>query len=169
MNSIYINEIIKKETLSSKAVAVLHNLALHSNKDNECFPALKTISRECHLSVRTVQRALDELLSIGLITKKHNYRSNGSQTSNIYKIIVAVAERAAAIESNAILKLRDMKKRLEAVEAKKLQAAITLQPAEKIEKDSRGQLSSKFVSQLFNKITMALKNTNLTIPPSQID
>ena len=84
MNNIAINTIIKSEDhLTAKAAAVLHNLALHSNKNNECFPALKTIARECRLSLRTVQRALDELLSAGIITKKHNYRPNGSQTSNI--------------------------------------------------------------------------------------
>lgn len=168
MNSIAINNIIKSEDhLTAKAVAVLHNLALHSNKSNECFPALKTIAKECRLSLRTVQRALDELLSAGIITKKHNYRPNGSQTSNIYKIITAVAERAAAIEQNAMLKMRDLRKRMEYALAHKNQVSAfpAMRPAVADEKKTgHGRLKG-----MMKSIAGMLKNSDLTRGDSQTD
>ncbi len=172
MNNIAINTIIKSEDhLTAKAAAVLHNLALHSNKNNECFPALKTIARECRLSLRTVQRALDELLSAGIITKKHNYRPNGSQTSNIYKIITAVAERAAAIEQNAMLKMRDLKKRMEYALARKNQfsAFSAINPSISEEKKtSHGRLHAVCILKgMIKNITGMLKNSHLTRGDSQ--
>lgn len=163
MNNIYINEIIKNESLTSKAAAVLHNLALHSNKENECFPALKTIARECRLSVRTVQRALDELLSVGLITKKHNYRANGSQTSNIYRIIEAASDRAAAAAENAMLKMRDLRRRMEAAAAKKAQQSICITP----KANNDGIL--QHIKATFASMAQAFKNEHLARGDSQTD
>lgn len=173
MNNIAINTIIKSEDhLTAKAAAVLHNLALHSNKNNECFPALKTIARECRLSLRTVQRALDELLSAGIITKKHNYRANGSQTSNIYKIISAVAERAAAIEQNAMLKMRDLKKRMEYALARKNQvsafSAINPSASESESEEKKGG-HGRLLKRMMESITGMLKNSDLTRGDSQND
>lgn len=133
MNTIKAYEIIANTELTKKAAAVLLNLTMHSNKEDKCFPALKTIARECKMSVRSVQRGLDELLEIGLITKKHNFRANGSQTSNIYTIVAAVEERAAAAKENAMLKMRDLRKRMEQAKAKKNQTALHFPTAENAE------------------------------------
>ncbi len=162
MNTIKANEIVKTTAMSRKAAAVLHNLAMHSNKKDECFPALKTIAREVRMSVRSVQRALDELLEAGLITKKHNYRANGSQTSNIYKIIAAVEDRAAAAVSNAQLKLRDMQRRLAYQQQR--QAQMSFMPS----KDSNSHAIPQY-KNLLHRAANALKNAYLSRGAGQID
>lgn len=172
MNTIKANEIIKSTSMSRKAAAVLHNLAMHSNKKDECFPALKTIAKEVKMSVRSVQRALDELLEAGLITKKHNYRANGSQTSNIYKIIAAVEDRAAAAISNAQLKLQDMRKRMEY--AQKRQAQTSLFDAPSASSGSGKSMddivsNASIISRLINLLSTSLKNTHLSRGAGQTD
>ena len=72
--------------LSAKAKAVMAYLAFRSNKINTCFPALKTISSGCSLSLSTVKRAIRELLSFSLIKKDERYRADGGQTSNLYTL-----------------------------------------------------------------------------------
>lgn len=51
-----------------------------------CWPGIKTIARDLHLSPRTVQRALNDLERAGYIQRQRRYRENGSCTSNLYII-----------------------------------------------------------------------------------
>lgn len=51
-----------------------------------CWPGIKTIARDLHLSPRTVQRALNDLERAGYIERQRRYRGNGSCTSNLYVI-----------------------------------------------------------------------------------
>ena len=51
-----------------------------------CWPSIKTIARDLHLSPRTVQRALNDLEHAGYIRRENRYRENGSRTSNLYVI-----------------------------------------------------------------------------------
>jgi predicted transcriptional regulator len=72
--------------LPHRAVAVYMYLKSRANKDGTCWPAVRTIARELHLSRATVQRALRELQSSGWLVKENRYRDNGSSTSNLYRI-----------------------------------------------------------------------------------
>ena len=49
-----------------------------------CWPGVKTIARDLHLSPRTVQRALNDLEHAGYIERQRRHRENGSCTSNLY-------------------------------------------------------------------------------------
>ena len=49
-----------------------------------CWPGVKTIARDLHLSPRTVQRALNDLECAGYIQRQRRHRENGSCTSNLY-------------------------------------------------------------------------------------
>ena len=49
-----------------------------------CWPGVKTIVRDLHLSPRTVQRALNDLDRAGYIQRQRRYRNNGSCASNLY-------------------------------------------------------------------------------------
>ena len=51
-----------------------------------CWPGIKTIARDLHLSPRTVQRALNDLEHAGYIRRENRYRENGSRASNLYVI-----------------------------------------------------------------------------------
>ena len=64
-----------------------------------CWPGIKTIARDLHLSPRTVQRALNDLEHAGYIQRQRRHRENGSCTSNLYiKIIRAFSEKCAKIK-----------------------------------------------------------------------
>lgn len=58
-----------------------------TNKDGICWPSIKTIARELHLSRATVCRALKDLYNAGLLVKENRWRENGGCTSNLYKIL----------------------------------------------------------------------------------
>lgn len=73
--------------ISLKAKTVMSYLTFRSNKQNTCFPALKTIAQGCSLSLSSVKRAIKELLGLNLVRKNKRYREDGGQTSNLYTIL----------------------------------------------------------------------------------
>lgn len=75
-------------SLPGRAKTVMFYLVNRSNKELTCFPAIPTMARETGLSERTVQRALKELCAEGYIVKTPRYRKNGSQSSNLYLLVV---------------------------------------------------------------------------------
>ena len=81
----YFNSIYAAD-LPHRAVAVYMYLKDRTNKDGVCWPSIKTIARELHLSRATVQRALNDLCAAGYLSKKNRWRENGGCTSNRYKI-----------------------------------------------------------------------------------
>lgn len=70
----------RKAVLIALANATNHHTGL-------CCPSLKRLAVETDLSVSTVQRAIDGLISMGLIAKSERHRSNGSVTSNAYTFL----------------------------------------------------------------------------------
>lgn len=85
--------------LKSRAVLVMNYLIFRSNSTGACFPAIRTISRECHISVNTVKRALDDLVEAGYVKKDARFleMKNGAQTSNLYTLCEGMFD-AAEIE-----------------------------------------------------------------------
>ena len=55
-----------------------------SDKNGQCYPAIGTIARELHLSRRTVERAIQDLLQAGLIEKEQRWRDNGGRSSLLF-------------------------------------------------------------------------------------
>ena len=80
------NFIYAEEHLSHREKAVYIYLRDRANVSGVCWPGIKTIAGELGLSTRTVQRALDDPEAAGLIVKKQRRRSNGSLTSNLYRL-----------------------------------------------------------------------------------
>lgn len=75
--------------LKPRARLVLNCLALHCNKDGQCFPSIRTIARECGYSINTVKRALDDLVKAGFVVKEARFDvecKHGGQTSNLYTL-----------------------------------------------------------------------------------
>ena len=64
----YFTEIYAQE-LPHRAKAVYMYLKDRSNKDGQCYPSIGTVARELQLSRRTVERAIDDLVRAGFITK----------------------------------------------------------------------------------------------------
>jgi DNA-binding transcriptional regulator YhcF (GntR family) len=77
---------IYKLNLPHRAVAVYMYLRDRADKFGECFPSVKTISKDLKMSERTVQRAFRDLEKEGLIKCEKRLRNNGSQSSNLFRM-----------------------------------------------------------------------------------
>ena len=93
MNQYEMKQIAYQSTLKSRALQVLVYLIDRSNKEGTCFPAISTMSRELHISVSTVKRALRELTESGFVKKD-------GQTSNLY-ILCFISGNEAPVEDKA--------------------------------------------------------------------
>ena len=80
------NYIYAEKELPHRAKSVYIYLRDRANGDDVCWPKVKTIATELKLSRRTVQRALTDLESAGMIERRMQYRENGSCTSNLYLV-----------------------------------------------------------------------------------
>ena len=77
---------IYAENIPHRAKAVYMYLRDRTNASGTCWPGIKKIAADLHLSRSTVKRALDDLYKAGLIEKKPRYRENGSRSSNLYVV-----------------------------------------------------------------------------------
>lgn len=66
--------------------AILMALANYADANGECWPSYKTLADDCEVSRRTVIRVMERLVESGLIEKRPDSRTNGGDTSNIYRI-----------------------------------------------------------------------------------
>lgn len=78
---------IYAEELPHRAKAVYMYLKDRSNQEGQCYPAIGTIARELQLSRRTVERAIDDLMRAGLVTKEQRWRENGGRSSLLLSLI----------------------------------------------------------------------------------
>lgn len=72
--------------LPHRAVAVYMYLSNRANKKRECFPSVRTIAADLHLSKSTVFRALNDLEAVGLIEREERWRTSGGRSSTLYKL-----------------------------------------------------------------------------------
>ena len=81
------NERIYADTeLSHRARTVYMYLRDRADAEGKCWPGIKRIASDLHLSRRTAQRALADLEQAGYIRRDERFRENGSRTSNLYTI-----------------------------------------------------------------------------------
>ncbi len=81
----YFTEIYVQE-LPHRAKAVYMYLKDRSNKEGQCYPSIRTIAGELQLSRRTVERAIDDLVRAGLVTKEQRWRENGGRSSLLFTL-----------------------------------------------------------------------------------
>jgi len=68
-------------------LAVLWVIQSYANKDDQqCYPSLTTIAKSSCMSKRSVQKVVNQLVSLGWLEKKHQKGKNGKQGSNLYKV-----------------------------------------------------------------------------------
>ena len=82
----YFDSIYADTLLPPRAVSVYMYLKDRSDAGNTCWPSVRRIAEDLKLSLRTVQRALTDLERHGFLERTHRRRSNGSLTSNLYRI-----------------------------------------------------------------------------------
>ena len=81
----YFSKIYASE-LPHRAKTVYIYLQDRCNADGQCYPAIGTIAKELNLSRRTVERAIQDLVKIGLIQKEQRWRENGGKSSLLYTL-----------------------------------------------------------------------------------
>ena len=87
MNQYEMKKLAYQSNLRNRALQVLLYLIDRANKEQTCFPAVRTIARELHISVSTVKRAMQELVESGYVTKESRFReSNGGHIQSLYAI-----------------------------------------------------------------------------------
>ena len=77
-------DLYSHEELPPRAKSLYMYLKDRSNRDGECWPAIKSISRDTSMSVSTVKRAIADLVGCGLLRKENRFRENGGTTSSRY-------------------------------------------------------------------------------------
>ena len=82
----YFDTIYADRNLPHRAKTVYMYLRSMSASKGECWPGIKTIAADLHLSRSTVKRALNDLERHGYIQRTPRYRENGSRSSNLYML-----------------------------------------------------------------------------------
>lgn len=79
--------------LTQRATLVAFYLINRADSEGTCFPGVKTIAKECNISTRTVQRALNDLEEVGFLVRENRFHVQGGQRSNLYYLQVLEDER----------------------------------------------------------------------------
>lgn len=75
-----------RQNLKPIPKSVLAVLGDHANDAGVCWPRIAIIAEKVGVSTRTVQRSIQHLVKRGLITVEQRYRSDGSHSSNRYRL-----------------------------------------------------------------------------------
>ena len=71
--------------ISDRAVRLYALLARRANGDSQAFPSRKYLAVNMHCSSKSVDRAMEELLGIGAVTKQRQFQDS-RQTVNLYTL-----------------------------------------------------------------------------------
>ena len=99
--SLLIERVYKLE-LTQRATLVAFYFINRADQENTCFPGVKTIAKECHMSTRTVQRALNDLEEAGFIKRESRFHEMGGQRSNMYYLLVDEMDMLEHVEETEV-------------------------------------------------------------------
>lgn len=80
-------EMIYTANLTQRATLVIFYLINRADKEMTCFPSVGKIAKECNISSRTVQRALNDLEDYGFLERVSRFHERGGQRSNLYRLV----------------------------------------------------------------------------------
>lgn len=72
-------------------------LLRHSNEKMKCFPSRKLIATECCMDKKTVDSAIANFITLGLVKKVCQQREDGTKTSNLYYVARLLKQRNFAV------------------------------------------------------------------------
>ena len=82
--------------VSDRAVRLYGVLARYADAHGRAWPGRKTLATRLRCSTDSIDRALEQLVAIGAVTKRGRVTENGDQTSNLY--VVRVTPHRPALE-----------------------------------------------------------------------
>lgn len=80
----YFDTIYADSSMPHRAKAVYMYLKDRMNSERKCWPGIRRIAADLHLSRSTIKRAIKELEQGGYIQRTRRNRENGGSTSNLY-------------------------------------------------------------------------------------
>lgn len=78
---------VRDNRLTDSVFRTLSDLGMYTDKDGWCFPSQSTIAEDRGLSRQTINAHLELLEKLGYIESRNQFKSDGSQTSNMYRIL----------------------------------------------------------------------------------
>ena len=78
---------ISDERISSAQLRTLAALAIYGDENGWCFPKLQTIGKMLGKSKQAVSMDIKALVDLGYVQKKPQFREDGSQKNNLYRIL----------------------------------------------------------------------------------
>ncbi len=91
----YLNAVTAHLHLKGTVKPIAVALANRANDTGACWPSIKTLSNDTGFSASTVKRSIHTLKDSGYLTIKTRTRKDGSQTSNLYKLVLESFTNAA--------------------------------------------------------------------------
>lgn len=86
------------QPISATDKVVLLALADHASDRGECWPSVSLLMQRAYVGERTVQRALQSLEDGGFIIRERRQRENGSDTSNLYRLMLTKVSQGVSAE-----------------------------------------------------------------------
>ena len=80
----YFDTIYADNSMPHRAKAVYMYLEDRMDSERKCWPAIRRIAADLHLSRSTIKRAIQELEQNGYLRRILRSRENGGSTSNLY-------------------------------------------------------------------------------------
>jgi hypothetical protein len=81
--------------ISATTVRLYCVLQRYANSHGVCFPSRSTLARRCQVSIKTVDRCVDELEGIGALTVEKKRADKGDWANNVYTVITSDPRRVA--------------------------------------------------------------------------
>jgi hypothetical protein len=75
---------VKQELPAMQKIVLLMMANRSSPETGACFPSVKTLAKECGMSIRAATNQITLLKAAGLIEVENQFRKDGGQTSNSY-------------------------------------------------------------------------------------
>ena len=75
---------IHGKQLKPNGIAVYNALCRYADREGTCYPSIMAIAKKIGASRCTVLRAIQKLVSLGLVEVETRYSSNGDRASNLY-------------------------------------------------------------------------------------
>ncbi len=110
-------EAIYAACLTKRATLVIFYLINRANQELTCFPSVGTIARECNMSTRTVQRALNDLEEAGFLERESRFHNRGGQKSSLFKInpVVACDKKIEEVNFNDMNTINEINKEITSI------------------------------------------------------
>lgn len=159
MANSYLSAVTAHLHLKGTAKSVAIALANRANDSGVCWPSVKTLSNDTGFSAATVKRSVRKLKDNGYLTVEYRKRGDGSQTSNLYTLIIdaftATAKKAAKAVKRTFTKAVTIGKQFVAAELKPIKPTSS-----RIGEEAWAQLDSSGQQTVLDRLS---RKTNPTL------